>query len=312
MNTLYNNSSLYAIVAAAPSDTSGGTGEPSAPPRVAPGNGEDTAPPEAVKATMKARRARKAEINEETIETPPKPEKPLPNEPSPPPPQPETSQPGATKARLDFSKSRVRGLQPTQTQAQATRIPVIMRPEPSKYWCTHPTYGGFASPHYVWRHRGSDKGVSDNLRLADDRMAGLIEENGGDVFVAGLYWCRYHKGGDFILAVNLESDNPYTSTTRDIVEQGRTEWVKRINKGGYYESKPPNVPIAPTVWEAKEYEDVLSLGFQEIIDSEDHPDYVELIHSRADTPGEQGLSAMGERMAKVERRATGMGGKVES
>ena len=51
---------------------------------------------------------------------------------------------------------------------------------------------------------------------------------------------------------------------------------------------------------------VVSLGFQEIIDDEEHPDYVELVHSRADSE-EAGLSAMGERMAKVERAAQSMG-----
>jgi hypothetical protein len=47
---------------------------------------------------------------------------------------------------------------------------------------------------------------------------------------------------------------------------------------------------------------------QEIIDDEEHPDYVELVHSHADS-GETGLSAMGARMAKVERAAQSMGVK---
>jgi hypothetical protein len=226
---------------------------------------------------------------------------------TPPPPQSTTAQPGAPKARLDFNKARVKGLQPTQTAPQATRLPVIDRPDPSKFFCVHPEHGGFAYPVYLWRRKGSGKGASSVIRMVTDEMAIKIDANGGEIMVAGLYWGHYHKGGDFILAVNLESDNEYTKTSRDIYEKGRSEWVKRINLGGYYGSKEPNVPIAPHVWEPKTWPEILSLGFQEIVDSEDHPDFVELVHARADTAEEQGLTSMGERMARVERMAASIG-----
>jgi hypothetical protein len=238
---------------------------------------------------------------------PPWSELPFPAAATPPPPQSTTAQPGAPKARLDFNKARVKGLQPAQTTPQATRLPVMDRPDPSKFFRVHPKYGGFAYPVYLWRRKGTGKGVSSTMRMVSDDMAVKIDANGGDIMVAGLYWGRYHKGGDFILVVNLESDNDYVTTSRDIYEKARTEWVKRINMGGYYENKPPNLPIGDPVWEEKEWEDVVSLGFQEIIDSEEHPDYVELVHSRADTAEEHGLTVMGERMAKVERMAQGMG-----
>ena len=227
---------------------------------------------------------------------------PLPTAATPPPPQSAVAQPGAPKARLDFSKARVKGLQPMQTTPQATRLPVIDKPDPAKFFCVHPGYGGFACPVYLWRRKNSGKSAGSTMRLVSDEMGVKISDNGGDVIVAGLYWGRYSKGGDFILVVNLESDNDYITTSRSIYEKARTEWVKRINMGGYYESKPPNVSIANPVWEDKEWEDIVSLGFQEIIDDEEHPDYVELVHSRADSDG-AGLSAMGERMAKVERVA---------
>ena len=231
---------------------------------------------------------------------------PLPTAAKPPPPQSTAAQLGAPKARLDFSKARVKGLQPMQTTPQATRLPVVDKPDPAKFFCVHPEYGGFAYPVYLWRRKNSGKSAGNTMRLVSDEMAVKISDNGGDVIVGGLYWGRYSKGGDFILVANLESDNDYITTSRSIYEKARTEWVKRINMGGYYESKAPNIPIPGPVWEDKEWEDIVSLGFQEIIDDEEHPDYVELVHSRADLEG-TGLSAMGERMAKVERAAQSMG-----
>lgn len=291
MNTLLDTSSLYAIVVQMAPDT---------PVSSERGNGEDMVPPPELK--VKGVRPRKTHSQTDEVA-----EKPLPAAASPPPSQAATAQPAAAKARLDFSKARVKGLQPTQVLSQSTRIPVIMRPDPAKFFCVQPLYGGYSAPTYLWRRKGSGRGVSDTLRMVTAEMAAAIEENGGDILVAGVYWCRYHKGGDFLLVVSLESDNEYVTTTRDIVEKGRNEWVKRINKGGYYDSKPPLIPIPPTVWEDKCYEDVLALGFQEIIEEESHPDFVELVHSRADAATETDLSPMGERMAKVERMAASMG-----
>jgi hypothetical protein len=230
---------------------------------------------------------------------------PLPAAAAPPPPQSTVAQPGAPKARLDFNKARVKGLQPTQTTPQATRLPVIDKPDPAKFFRVHPEYGGFAYPIYIWRRKNTGKSAGNTMRLVSDEMAMKINENGGDVIVGGLYWGRYSKGGDFILVANLESDNDYITTSRSIYEKARTEWVKRVNAGGYYESKAPNIPITDPIWEAKGWEDIVGLGFQEIVDDEQHPDYVELVHSRADSE-ESGLSAMGERMAKVERAAQSM------
>jgi hypothetical protein len=235
------------------------------------------------------------------------PEPSLPAAASPPPAQSTIAQPGAPKARLDFSKARVKGLQPTQTTPQASRLPVTDKPEPSKFFRVHPVHGGFAYPVYLWRRKGGGKSVGNTMRMVSDEMAVKIDANGGDVMVAGLYWGRYHKGGDFILVVNLESDNDYVTTSREIYEKARAQWVKRINMGGYYEDKSPNVPIADTVWEPKDWEEVISLGFQEIIEDEEHPDFVELVHSRADSAEDAGLTAMGERMAKVERAAQNRG-----
>jgi hypothetical protein len=236
---------------------------------------------------------------------------PLPAAAAPPPPQSTIAQPGAPAARLDFSKARVKGLQPMQTTPQATRLPVIDKPDPAKFFRVHPIYG-FAYPVYLWRRKNSGKSAGNTTRLVSDEMAVRIADNGGDIIVGGLYWGRYSKGGDFLLVANLESDNDYVTTSRSIYERARGERVKRINMGGYYESKAPNIAIADPVWEDKEWEDVVSLGFQEIIDDEEHPDYVELVHARDDSEG-TGLSAMGERMAKVERAAQSMGrGKTSS
>jgi hypothetical protein len=231
---------------------------------------------------------------------------PLPAAASPPPVQSATAQPGAPAARLNFDKARVKGLQPMQATPQATRLPVTDKPDPAKFFRVHPMFGGFAFPIYLWRRKNSGKSAGNTMRLVSDEMAMRVADNGGDIIVGGLYWARYSKGGDFLLVVNLESDNDYITTSRTIYEKARTEWVKRINMGGYYESKAPNIAIADPVWEDKDWEDVVSLGFQEIVEDEDHPDYVELVHSRDDSEG-AGLSVMGERMAKVERAAQSMG-----
>jgi hypothetical protein len=246
---------------------------------------------------LKGKKANGADTNESA---------PLPTAAMPPPPQSTTAQPGAAAVRLDFSKALVKGLQPMQAAPQATRLPVLDKPDPARFFRVHPAFGGFAFPVYLWRRKNSGKSAGNTMRLVSDEMAVKISDNGGDVIVGGLYWARYSKGGDFILVVNLESDNDYITTSRSIYEKARQEWVKRINMGGYYESKPPNVPIADPVWEDREWEDVVSLGFQEIIDDEEHPDFVELVHSRDDSEGSD-LSAMGERMAKVERAAQGLG-----
>jgi hypothetical protein len=139
---------------------------------------------------------------------------------------------------LDFSRARVKGLQPMQTAPQATRLPVFEKPDSAKFFRVHPEYGGFAYPVYLWRRKSGGKSAGNTMRLVSDEMAVKISDNGGDVIVAGLYWARYSKGGDFILVVNLESDNDYIVTSRSIYEKARTEWTKRINMGGYREQAP--------------------------------------------------------------------------
>jgi hypothetical protein len=265
-------------------------------------NGEDGAPaPETVAEPIK-RRGRPPKTL--TVVEPS--EQPLPAAAMPPPAQSTAAQPGAPRARPDFNKARVAGLQPMQTSASVTRLLVYDKPDPAKFFCVHPEYGGFGFPVFLWKRQSSGKGAGTVWHMVSEEMAGKIADNGGDVIVGGLYWARYNKGGDFLLAVNLESDNPYTQSARDIYEKLRTEWGKRINMGGYYETKPPNVPIAPPVWESRSWEDIMALGFQEVIESEEHPDYAELVHDRAET-GESGLSPMRERMARIERMAQNRG-----
>jgi hypothetical protein len=221
---------------------------------------------------------------------------------SPPPPQPAEQQPTAARIRPDYSKARAKGLQPTQAVIQKTRLPVIMKPNPEWFFAVHPTQGGFESPLYIWHRQGTlGKGGGESFRLLNEEMALKVDANGGKVFVGGVYWCQYSgKHGEFLMVVNLESDNDFIKTTRDILEKGRAEWVKRINVGNCYDNKAPNVPIRPATWVERTFEDNLDLGFGEIVETEEHPDYIELIHAREEVDGN--LSPMAARMARVEAR----------
>ena len=182
-----------------------------------------------------------------------------------------------------------------------------MRPDPGQVLLRATPLWRVLGPDLSVASQGSGRGVSDTLRMVTAEMAAAIEENGGDILVAGVYWCRIARAA---ISFSLSAWRATTSMSRPpgtLLRRGATKWVKRINKGGYYDSKPPLIPIPPTVWEDKCYEDVLALGFQEIIEEESHPDFVELVHSRADAATETDLSPMGERMAKVERMAASMG-----
>jgi hypothetical protein len=285
MKALYHNSaSVYVMAALMAADT------PVSPES---GNGEDKAPlPELIKARG-PRKAVKPEVA--SVE--------LPAEASPPPAQPAEQQSPAARVRPDYSKARARGLLPTQAVIQKTRLSVIMKPNAEWFFTVHPTQGGYDNPLFIWHRQGTlGKGGGESFRLLDEKMALLIEANGGKVFVGGAYWCQYSgKHGEFLMLVNLESDNDFIKTTRDILEKGRKEWVKRVNVGNCYDSKPPNVPIRAPGWAERTFEDNLDLAFGEIIESEDHPDYIELIHAREEVDGN--MSPMAARMARVEAKA---------
>jgi hypothetical protein len=284
MNPLLYTSSMYAIVAQMAAD---------APVSPTPGNGEDTGPPPAMEKARKAKeKAAKPEVA--SVE--------LPAEASPPPPQSAEQQPAAARTRPDYSKARAKGLQPTQSVIQKTRLPVLMKPNTEWFFTVHPTQGGYGYPLYIWHRQGTlGKGGGESFRLLDEKMALLVEANGGKVFVGGVYWCQYSgKHGEFLMVVNLESDNDFIKTTRDILEKGRKEWVKRVNVGNCYDSKPPNVAIRVAKWAERTFDDNLDLGFGEIVDHEEHPDYIELIHASEEVDSE--MSPMAARMARVEAR----------
>jgi hypothetical protein len=276
---------LHAIAAKIVADT---------PVSPTPGNGEDQAPPPVMEKVRKAKeKVAKPEVA--SVE--------LPGGASPPPSQPTEKQPTATRVKPDYSKARAKGLQPTQSVIQKTRIPVIMKPNTEWFFTVHPTQGGYDNPLYIWHRQGTlGKGGGESFRLCDENMALLVEANGGKVFVGGVYWCQYSgKHGEFLMVVNLESDNDFIKTTRDILEEGRGGWVKRINVGNCYDSKSPDYPIRPATWASdRTFDDNLDLGFGEIVDSEEHPDYIELIHAREEI--DSNMSPMAARMARVEAK----------
>jgi hypothetical protein len=288
MKTLLATSSLYAIAACMAPDTPGG------PPTTS--NGADSTPPLDLVRSDKPRKGTKATKPEvASVELPA-------GASSPPPQSAEQQQQPAARVRPDYSKARAKGLQPGQAVIEKTRLAVLMKPNPEWFFAVHPTQGGYANPLYIWHRQGIlGKGGGESFRLCDERMALLVEANGGKVFVGGEYWCQYSgKHGEFLMIVNLESDNDFIKSTRDILEKGRNEWVKRINVGNSYDSKGPNVAIRPAKWAERTFEDNLDLGFGEIIDSEEHPDYIELIHAREEIDGD--MSPMAARMARVEAK----------
>jgi hypothetical protein len=288
MKYLHDTTSLVAIAAQTAADT---------PVSPDPGNGEDKAPPPTVeKAARKPKTEKIAKAEVASVE--------LPDGASPPPPKSTEQQPLSARVRPDYSRARAKGLQPAQAVPQKVRLSVIMKPNPEWFFAVHPTQGGYDYPVYVWHRQGTlGKGGGETFKLVTEKMALLVEANGGKVFVGGAYWGQYSgKHGEFLAVVNLESDNDFIKTTRDIFEKARKEWVKRINVGNCYDSKGPNVAIPAARWNCdRTFEDNLDLGFGEIIDSEEHPDYVELVHAHEDTEGE--MTPMAARMARVEKRA---------
>ena len=226
---------------------------------------------------------------------------------TPPPPQSTAAQPGAPKARLDFSKARVKGLQPMQTTPQATRLPVIDKPDPAKFFCVHPIFGGFAYPVYLWRRKNSGKSAGNTMRLVSDEMAVKIADNGGDVIVGGLYWARYSKGGDFILVANLESDNDYITTSRSHLREG----ARRSGSSGstWAAITKASLPTfrSPTRSGKTRNGRTLSRSASKRSSTTRNTLTTSSWFTPAPTSEGTGLSAMGERMAKVERAAQSMG-----
>jgi hypothetical protein len=224
----------------------------------------------------KARRVKKAkapsppvdEITGEPIK------KPLPEDAAAPPFMPTQKQKVADKLGLDeIRKTRS---QVTATVGEAVRIPVLSSFNSEPFIRAHPSFGGLDDPLPIWSRPGVGKS-SGGLLLVKPRMVDRVRAHGGKVAMCGLWWCQYSVGGQFLAAVNLESDNDWIVSKRKILEASRREWLKAINAGNCWNGlKAPSVIEAP-LWPSYSWTEVLNLAFDEAVD-EDHPAFQSLVY----------------------------------
>ena len=201
-------------------------------------------------------------------------EKPLP-EASPPPPASSKKQKVASK--LDLEEIRKTRGQVTASVRQIVKIPVVSSLDSSLFIRVHPTYGGLDDPMPVWKMEGVGQGRS-GVRLVKTDMVDLIRSHGGKVSMCGLWWGQYSaNGGQFLVAVSVESDNDWIDATRKILESAREGWLKRVNAGNCWDSKTPLAPIPDPKWPELTWDEVLNLAFDETV-GEDSRDFQWLIY----------------------------------
>jgi hypothetical protein len=203
-------------------------------------------------------------------------EKPLPSFASPPPSQPSKAQ--KTSSKLDLEKIRKARAQVTPSVGQVFRIPVIDSPSSSAFLRTHPTFGGLDDPMPLWKKDGLGGGGS-GFRMVDPEAAEAIRAHGGKVGMYALWWAQYSIGGQFIVVSNAESDNDWIQSARLIYEAARTQWLKRINAGNCWTGLPPpvGVQIPDPSWTHSTWDEVLHLGFDEMVGT-DHPEFLSLVY----------------------------------
>jgi hypothetical protein len=192
------------------------------------------------------------------------PEEPLPASASPPPPQPSQAQ--KVSHKLDLDKIRKARAQVTPSVGQTFRIPVIDSPSSSAFMRAHPTFGGLDDLLPLWKNEGVGKGVG-GYRMVDPEAAERIRAHGGKVAMYALWWCQYSIGGQFLVVANAESDNDWIQSSRLIYEATRHRWLKRVNAGNCWSGLPPpaGVEIPTPVWPKLSWDEVLHLGFEEMV-----------------------------------------------
>jgi hypothetical protein len=202
-------------------------------------------------------------------------EKPLPESAAPPPSMPEKIQ--KTGRKLDLDGIRQARTQVVPQVSEAVRIPVTTSPRSDAFLRAHPTLGGLNDQMPVWVRGGVGKG--GGLRLIHPSLTDYIRAHGGKVSMCAIYWCQYSTGGQTLVVVNAESDNDWIVATRKILELCRTQWLKRINAGNCWDKKEPPAPIPDPSWmKVDSFDDVLELGWDEVITSRSHPEVLSLVY----------------------------------
>jgi hypothetical protein len=94
-----------------------------------------------------------------------------------------------------------------------------------------------------------------------------------------VWWCQYSIGGQFLVVANAESDNDWVQTSREIYEACHRKWLKRVNAGNCWNGLPPpgGIEIPAPTWDLLTWDEVVCLGFPEMIDST-HPEYLALVY----------------------------------
>jgi hypothetical protein len=202
-------------------------------------------------------------------------EKTLP-EASPPPSSSRGKQKVASKLDLEGIR-KTRG-QVTASVRQIVKIPVVSSLDSSLFIRVHPTFGGLDDPLPVWKIEGVGGQNRSGVRLVEPGMVDLIRSHGGKVSMCGLWWGQYSaNGGQFLVAVSVESDNDWIDATRKILENARAGWLKRVNAGNCWQGKTPPSPIPEPGWPELTWDEVLNLAFDETV-NEDSRDFQWLVY----------------------------------
>ena len=193
---------------------------------------------------------------------------------SPPPPQ--SSQVQKVARKLNLEEIRKTRAQVTASIGEAFRIPVIDSPSSAYFIRSHSAYGGLDDPLPIWKREGVGKGAG-GLLLVKPYMVERIRAHGGKVAMCGVWWCQYSVGGQFLVAVNAESDNDWLVSARKIYDASRDGWLKRVNAGNCWNGLPPPATIPDPQWTDLAWDDVLNLGWDEEVD-ENYPAFLSLVY----------------------------------
>ncbi|HZZ24298.1 MAG TPA: hypothetical protein VFE60_17690 [Roseiarcus sp.] len=178
--------------------------------------------------------------------------------------------------KIDFEAIRKTRLQVTAKPNIPYRIPVIDSPSSEFFFRSHPSFGGLDDPLPIWKRSGLGKGGSGLLLVKPD-VVDLVRAHGGKVAMCGIWWCQYSVGGQFLVVASAESDNDWLVTAREIYEDSRNRWLKRINVGNCWEGREPPVKLPSPEFTQLKWDEVLNLGFDTEVD-ENHPAFLALVY----------------------------------
>ena len=181
-------------------------------------------------------------------------------------------------SKLDLEGIRKTRGQVTASVRQIVKIPVVSSLDSSLFIRVHPTFGGLDDPLPVWKIEGVGGQNRSGVRLVEPGVVDLIRSHGGKVSMCGLWWGQYSaNGGQFLVAVSVESDNDWIDATRKILENARAGWLKRVSAGNCWQGKTPASPIPEPGWPELTWDEVLNLAFDETV-NEDSRDFQWLVY----------------------------------